>query len=616
MPDQDFGLLSDTGRELYVADAINDLTRLRLQLASASLAGISERPEWGGIAASLRALGEDHPAIVVDAFAEVLKAVGEDAHAGEDHEFVALGVDTVDMLLRAGDEFDPSRLKSFVDRIRAFSADRGLESPNIPEAISAGQLVKPASRSPFATSLRGFELPPIDPPSWDLDEFAAPVEETDPLAQTDEVDQPTVDVEAEETPVALEAVSPEPAVVSALEAGPGQGGVDSEVEATEPLTDSVGDMVGATDEAISGSVPTSAHREGAESSNDHSATSVEPASVSVSVPASAPGHDAKKVVNFGPLFDPKLPLNISPSHEQTAPDTLEPEPVQASSPSTPEPKQPPPSVAPLGVRSQPDPVAELASAFDSIPAATAARAGSANLAALAQGALWLAECVRPILGVGGAAAASAVDGVRRDALAALAVDHVVSAAGSRQRIQVGEQTRIFLRRLQNEVGSFDDFAIDAQWCRIHLSEAAADLATRLGLIGAAPLAVSVDGGRQIWVPVQAQRLTIWQSVAEDGTACALPDLASSTPVDGPWQALMIGAGGRPEVVAVAAGVPMPPAAPVVLLGSGPVVLDPGRWKRLRSTCFVLGAPLAGLDWVAGAALVAGESAVLLNPGMI
>jgi hypothetical protein len=221
-----------------------------------------------------------------------------------------------------------------------------------------------------------------------------------------------------------------------------------------------------------------------------------------------------------------------------------------------------------------------------------------------------------MIGVGGAAAAAAVDGVRRDALSALAVDHVVSAAGSRQRIQVGEQTRIFLRRLQNEVGSFDDFAIDAQWCRIRLSEAAADLANRLGLIGAAPLAVSVDRGRQIWVPVQAQRLTIWQSVADDGTTCALPDLPGSTPVDGPWQALMIGTGGRPEVVAVAAGVPMPPAAPVILLGSGPVVLDPGRWKRLRSTCFVLGTPLAGLDWVAGTALVAGESAVLLNLGMI
>ena len=592
MPDQDFGLLSDTGRELYVADAINDLTRLRLQLASASLAGISQRPEWGGIAASLRALGEDHPAIVVDAFAEVLKAVGEDAHAGEDHEFVALGVDTVDMLLRAGDEFDPSRLKSFVDRIHSFAADRGLASPDIPDAISAGQLVKPASRSPFATSLRGFELPPIDPPSWDLDEFAAPVEEADPTDQTNAFDQAAAGVEAEveaeseESAVALEAASPEPTIVSGLEVGPGQGGVQSDVEAIPPLTDSVGALVSAADEAMP-----------------------------VSVPASAAGNDAKKVVNFGPLFDPKLPLNISPSHQQTAPDT--PASVEASSPIIPQPEQPPPSVASLGVRSQPDPVAELASAFDSIPAATAAQgAGSPNLTALAQGALWLAECVRPILGVGGAAAAAAVDGVRRDALAALAVDHVVSAAGSRQRVQVGEQTRTFLRRLQNEVGSFDDFAIDAQWCRIRLSEAAADLASRLRLIGAAPLAVGLDGGRQIWVPVQAQRLTIWQSVADDGTACALPDLSASTPVDGPWQALMIGAGGRPEVVAVAAEVPMPPAAPVVLLGSGPVVLDPGRWKRLRSTCFVLGAPLAGLDWVAGTALVAGESAVLLNPGMI
>ena len=544
MPDQDFGLLSDTRRELYVADAINDLTRLRLQLASASLAGISERPEWGGIAASLRALGEDYPAIVVDAFAEVLKAVGEDAHAGEDHEFVALGVDTVDGLLRAGDEFDPSRLKNFVDRIRAFSADRGLESPEIADAISDGQLVRPASRSPFATNLRGFELPPIDPPTWDLDEFAAPFKETDSADQANAVDQPTVGVEAEETAVALEVPSAEPVL------------------------------------------------------------------------APAPGSHGKKVVNFGPLFDPKLPPNINPSHEPTAPNTPAPTPVEDSSPSIPQPKQPAPSLAPLGVRTQPDPVAELASSFDSIPATTTQAAGSPNLTALAQGALWLAECVRPILGVGGAAAAAAVDGVRRDALAALAVDHVVSAAGSRQRVQVGEQTLTFLRRLQNEVGSFDDFAIDAQWCRIHLSEAAKDLASRLGLIGAAPLAVSVDSGRQIWVPVQAQRLTIWQSVADDGTSCALPDLSGTTPVGGPWQALMIGTGGRPEVVAVASGVPMPPAAPVVLLGSGPVALDPSRWKRLRSTCFVLGAPLAGLDWVAGTALVAGESSVLLNPGML
>jgi hypothetical protein len=243
--------------------------------------------------------------------------------------------------------------------------------------------------------------------------------------------------------------------------------------------------------------------------------------------------------------------------------------------------------------------------------------GVANLAALAQGALWLAECIRPVTGAGAAVTATAVDGVRRDALAALAVDHVVSAAGARQRIQVGEQTRIFLRRLQNEVGSFDSFTVDAQWCRIHLSEPAAGIAERLGLVAAAPLAVCADGGRQVWVPVQAQRLTIWQCVADDGAICALPDLPAEAVADAlPWHALMIGPGGRPEVVAVAAEVPMPPAAPFIRLGSGPVVLDPGRWKRIRSTCFVLGQPLAGIDWVAGAALIAGSSAVLLNPGMI
>jgi len=150
-----------------------------------------------------------------------------------------------------------------------------------------------------------------------------------------------------------------------------------------------------------------------------------------------------------------------------------------------------------------------------------------------------------------------------------------------------------------------------------LSEPAAGIAERLGLIAKAPLAVSAEGGRQVWVPVQAQRLTIWQCVADDGTVCALPDLPADAVVGAvAWHALVIGSAGRPEVVAVAADVAMPPAAPVIRLGSGPVVLDPSRWTRLRSTCFLLGQPLTGIDWVAGAALTAGNSAVLLNPGMI
>jgi hypothetical protein len=336
--------------------------------------------------------------------------------------------------------------------------------------------------------------------------------------------------------------------------------------------------------------------------------------------ASAVENDSKKAVDFGPLFDPKLPFNLNPSSTPVVePASSAQHPPIEAQPAVLEVvhRIPTPRLAP----SQSDPVAELASAFDSIPAATADRsvraAGVDNLAALAQGALWLAEFIRPFAGAGAAVTATAVDGVRRDALAALAVDHVVSAAGARQRIQVGEQTRVFLRRLQNEVGSFDAFATDAQWCRIQLSEPAAGIAQRLGLVAKAPLAVSAEGGRQIWVPVQAQRLTIWQCMAEDGTVCALPDLpteATGDPVA--WHALMIGLGGRPEVVAVAADVPMPPAAPIVRLGSGPVVLDPGRWKRLRSTCFVLGQPLAGIDWVAGTALTDGSSAVLLNPGMI
>jgi len=553
MPEQDFGLLSDTGRELYVADAINDLTRLRLQLASATLAGIADRPEWGGIAASLRALGEDHPATVVDAFADVLNAVGEDAHAGEDHEFLAYGIDTVDMLLRAGDEFDSARLKGFVDRIHAFASDRGLKVPEIPEAVLVGQLPRPASRSPFATSLKGFDLPPIDPPSWDLESFAMPAEEVE--GEVEESVEAEGETPAESVPIA------------------------------GPLID----------------VP-----EELEAPHLEEVTDVE--------------HDSKKAVNFGPLFDPKLPFNLNPSSTQVI------EPVSHAEDLTIEvavtaPNVAAPISAPRVAPSQTDPVAELASAFDSIPAATADRigrgAGVANLAALAQGALWLAECIRPVTGVGAAVTATALDGVRRDALAALAVDQVVSAAGTRQRIQVGEQTRIFLRRLQNEVGSFDSFTIDAQWCRIQLSEPAAVIADRLGLVAIAPLAICADGGRQIWVPIQAQRLTVWQCVADDGTICALPDLPIEAVADAvDWHALMIGPGGRPEVVAVAADVPMPPAAPLIRLGSGPVVLDPSRWKRLRSTCFVLGQPLAGIDWVAGAALTAGSSAVLLNPGMI
>jgi len=586
MPEQDFGLLADTGRELYVADAINDLTRLRLQLASATLAGIADRPEWGGTAASLRALGEDHPATVVDAFSEVLKVVGEEARAGEDHEFVAYGIDTVDMLLRAGDEFDSDRLKGFVEQIHSFASDRGLEVPEIPEAILAGQLPKPASRSPFAKNLKGFDLPPIDPPSWDLEAFSMSPEEVGENGGAEEN----------------------------LEAGEGgeiEHGTEAEAEAA--ATHVAGPLVEASEGLIASEVP-----ETLESQELHKISAVDEPSKPEG--ATAVEHDSKKVVNFGPLFDPKLPFNLNPSSTPVVEpaSSAEHPPIEAV-PAVSE--QVHPVATPSFVPSQSDPVAELASAFDSIPAATADRsaraAGVTNLAALAQGALWLSEFIRPLTVAGAAVTATAVDGGRRDALAALAVDHVVSAAGARQRIQVGEQTRVFLRGLQNEVGSFDAFTTDAQWCRIQLSEPAAGIAQRLGLVAKAPLAVSAEGARQVWVPVQAQRLTIWQCVADDGTVCALPDLPTEITADPlAWQALMIGPGGRPEVVAVAADVPMPPAAPIIRLGSGPVVLDPSRWKRLRSTCFVLGQPLAGIDWVAGTALTAGSSAVLLNPGMI
>jgi len=584
MPEQDFGLLADTGRELYVADAINDLTRLRLQLASATLAGIADRPEWGGIAASLRALGEDHPATVVDAFAEVLKVVGEEARAGDDHEFVAYGIDTVDMLLRAGDEFDSDRLKGFVERIRSFASDRGLEVPEIPEAILAGQLPKPASRSPFAKNLKGFDLPPIDPPSWDLEAFSMPPEV---LGE---------DAEAEKNLEAGEEVEIEHGAEAEAET----------IHVAESLVEASEGLIAPAAPELLGSHELQKISAVGERSKREDVSAVE--------------QDSKKAVDFGPLFDPKLPFNLNPSSTPL----VEPASSAEYSPIETElavPVAVNPVATPRLAPSQSDPVAELASAFDSIPAATADRsaraAGVANLVALAQGALWLAEFIRPMTGAGAAVTATAVDGVRRDALAALAVDHVVSAAGARQRIQVGEQTRVFLRRLQNEVGSFDAFTTDAQWCRIQLSEPAAGIAQRLGLVAQAPLAVSTEGGRQVWVPVQAQRLTVWQCTADDGTVCALPDLPNETAADPvAWHALMIGPGGRPEVVAVAADVPMPPAAPILRLGSGPVVLDPGRWKRLRSTCFVLGQPLAGIDWVAGTTLSAGISAVLLNPGMI
>jgi len=536
MPDSEIGLLADTGRELYVADAISDLTRLRLQLASASLAGISRRPEWGGIAASLRALGETHPAVVVDAFAQVLEVVGEEAYASQDHEFVALGIDTIDMLLRSGSGFDPQRLSHFVEQVRRFCDERGVVSPGIPEEQEAAPSGRPSSRSPFGLGNQPFELPPIDPPSWDLDEYApkpAPV-----VAPPEDVAPPAPPDDSPEVPA-----SPAPVAKKKRDTTP---------EAAE--------------------VPVS--------------------------PAAPPKSRAKvRVKDRNKEALPEAPL------------------VAAIEPLT---------QAPFAAAPQVDAVAELAATFDAVPAAgalapevaAASGAGVSKLVALAQGALWLAESLAPT-GVAAAGAVSALDAIRRDALAALSCEHLVSAAGERRKVQVSDGSRNLLRRLQNEVGSFDEFVIEGEWCRIGLSEAAANVLERAIVLDAVPLFVRGDGGRHLWLPVQSQRLTVWETRADDGTHCVVPDLIAPVPVEGaPWRALVIGAGGVPTVVSVAAGVALPPGAPVVRLGSGAAVLDPMRWKRRRATCFVLGRVLGGLYWVAGAAMLAGEPAVILNSGTI
>ncbi len=560
MPDYDLGLLSDTGRELYVADAINDLTRLRLELASESLEGISERPEWGGISASLRALGEDHQATVVDAFAAALVAVGEVSHAGEDHEFVANGIDTVEMLLRTGADLDRTRLQQFVERIEHFATERQVPIPEIAGAILTGDVLRSRSRVPKQGATDGFDLPPIDPPTWEFEPAAA-------LARV------------------LEAAPVEPA----------EPAVDAPLEAANEVS-SAPDPQGAQ-------VPL------------QSAT--EKALGSSSARESAGG----KAVNFLPLFDQRLPPNLQGgiSSEEALADVAA-TPVSAPSAETVLAELPIAAEAAVLPASEPgtegDAVSELAAAFDSVPVPGADRAGamarlSTRAKALAQSSLWLSEQLKP-MAVQPSGASAALDAVRRDALALLAVDQLVSAGGVRRKVQVGEATAAQLRALQDEIGSFEAFSVEGEWCRVALSEAAAAQLRRRQLLDRMVLAIAPVDSLSVWLPMQSQRLSVWVANADDGSMCAVPDLrVAEAPAMPPTRLLSVGPGAMPVVQA---GAPADAQSmPVIQLHSGVVAIDPAKWRRQRATCFVAATPVLGLEWLAGAALCGGQSAVLIDP---
>jgi len=542
MPDYDLGLLSDTGRELYVADAINDLTRLRLELASESLEGISERPEWGGISASLRALGEDHQATVVDAFAAALVAVGEVSHAGEDHEFVANGIDTVEMLLRTGADLDRTHLQQFVERIEHFATERQVPIPEIAGAILAGDVLRPRSRALKQAATDGFELPPIDPPTWEFE----PAVDAPPEAAND-ISSP-----------------PDP-----------QG-------AQVPLQSS-------TEKALGSS----------------------------SARESAGG----KSVNFLPLFDQRLPPNLQGgirSDEALA--DVAATPVSAPSAETVLAELPIAAEAVVLTVTEPgtegDAVSELAAAFDSVPVPGADRAGamarlSTRAKALAQSSLWLSEQFKP-MAVQPSGASAALDAVRRDALALLAVDQLVSAGGVRRKVQVGEATAAQLRALQDEIGSFEAFSIEGEWCRVSLSEAAAAQLRRRQALDRMVLAIAPVESLSVWLPMQSQRLSVWVANADDGSMCAVPDLrVAEAPSMSPTRLLSVGPGAMPVVQT---GVPADAQSmPLIQLHSGVVAIDPAKWRRQRATCFVAATPVLGLEWLAGAALCGGQSAVLIDP---
>jgi len=533
MPDYDLGLLSDTGRELYVADAINDLTRLRLELASESLVDISERPEWGGIAASLRALGEDHQATVVDAFAAALVAVGESSHAGEDHEFVAKGIDTVEMLLRAGPDLDSSRLQQFVERIEHFATERQVPIPEIAAAVLAGDGLQARSRAPKQSGRDGFDLPPIDPPSWEFEQAAA-------LARV------------------LEAAPEEPADAIAPQTSSARAPVSGKAVNFLPLFDQT--------------LPPNLQA---------GTTYVEEPARNVAVDASPSGQ--------------VLPAGLLIAEEASAAASDEQRPIQAPA--------------------HRDAVSELASTFDPIPAPGDERASalsrlSAQAKALAQSSLWLSEQINP-MAVSPSGASAALDAVRRDALAVLAVDQLVSAGGVRHKVQVGEATANQLRALQDEIGSFEAIHVEGEWCRLTISEAAAAQLRRRQLLDGMVLAVLALESLTLWLPMQSQRLPVWVANADDGSVCAVPDLRFTEGMaTAAARQLSVGAGAMPVVLT---GGSTEASMPLIRLGSGVVALDPAKWERRRATCFVAATPVPGLEWLAGAALCAGRSAVLIDP---
>jgi hypothetical protein len=551
MPDYDLGLLSDTGRELYVADAINDLTRLRLELASESLEGISERPEWGGISASLRALGEDHQATVVDAFAAAMVAVGEVSHAGEDHEFVANGIETVDMLLRTGADLDRTRLQQFVERIERFATERQVPIPEIAVAILAGDVLRPRSRAPKQGPNDGFELPPIDPPTWEFEQAAA-------LARV-------------------------------LEAAP--------VEPSKPAADAP-----------------------PEAANDVSSPP-DPQGAQVPLKSATEKSAGGKSVNFLPLFDQRLPPNLQggiSSNEALA--DVAATPLSAPSAEAVLAELPTAAEVAASPASEPgtegDAVSELAAAFDSVPVTGDDRAGamtrlSTRAKALAQSSLWLSEQLKP-MAVQPSGASAALDAVRRDALALLAVDQLVSAGGVRRKVQVGEATAAQLRVLQDEIGSFEAFSVEGEWCRISLSEAAAAQLRRRQLLDRMVLAIAPVDSLSVWLPMQSQRLPVWVANADDGSMCAVPELrVAEAPSMPPTRLLSVGPSAIPVV---RTGAPADAQSmPLIQLCSGVVAIDPAKWRRQRATCFVVATPVLGLEWLAGAALCGGQSAVLIDP---
>jgi len=209
-------------------------------------------------------------------------------------------------------------------------------------------------------------------------------------------------------------------------------------------------------------------------------------------------------------------------------------------------------------------------------------------------------------------ASAALDAVRRDALALLAVDQFVSAGGVRRKVQVGEATAAQLRVLQDEIGSFEAFSVEGEWCRISLSEAAAAQLRRRQLLDRTVLAIAPVDSLSVWLPMQSQRLSVWVANADDGSMCAVPELrvaeATSLP---PTRLLSVGSGAMPVVQT---GAPADlQSMPLIQLCSGVVAIDPAKWRRQRATCFVVAIPVLGLEWLAGAALCGGQSAVLIDP---